>query len=263
LASLLEKELLEKKLPAEVSPTAEALPFPSRSGRGIRIAVIDSGVNARHPHITGLAGGLSVLPSGIEEGSYTDMLGHGTAVMAAIQEKAPEAQYFAVRVFHSSLRTSTECLLKAIEWAIEQRMDVVNLSLGTRNPDHVARFEAVIASAAKNNVLLVAAREAESELCFPGSLPGVFGVTLDWETPRNRYRCDETSAGLVYVASGYPRSLPGLPPERNLHGISFAVANMTGFIARACEESAEAGESRSFQTLSQVLRENASTSPAR
>jgi subtilisin family serine protease len=243
-------------------PLAPELPFPLRSGFGARIAVVDSGVNARHPHIVSLAGGISVLPGGIEEGSCTDALGHGTAVMAAIQEKAPQAQYFAVKIFHSGLRTSTECLLKAIEWAIEQRMDVVNLSLGTRNLTHVARFEKVVASAAKNGVLLVAARDAESQPCLPGSLPGVFGVGLDWETPRNLYRCEETPGGVVYVTSGYPRSLPGLPRERNLHGISFAVANMTGFVARAWEENAASGAPRSFGSLSQVLRANASTSPA-
>jgi subtilisin family serine protease len=237
------------------------LPFPLRSGRGVRIAVIDSGVNARHPHIVSLAGGISVSPGVIEEGSCTDVLGHGTAVMAAIQEKAPQAQCFAVKVFHSGLRTSTECLLTAIEWAIEQRMDVVNLSLGTRNLDHAARFETVIASAAKNRVWLVAARDAESQPCLPGSLPGVFGVALDWETPRNLYRCEDTPGGAVYFTSGYPRSLPGLPRERNLHGISFAVANMTGFVARAWEESEAAGAPRSFENLSQVLRVNASTSP--
>src|SRR5580658_2855996 len=243
-------------------PLAPELPFPLRSGRGARIAVIDSGVNARHPHIASLAGGISVLPGGIVEGSCTDMLGHGTAVMAAIQEKAPQAQYFAVKVFHSGLRTSTECLLMAIEWAIAQRMDVVNLSLGTRNLTHVARFERVVAKAAKNGVLLVAARDAESQPCLPGSLPGVFGVGLDWETPRNLYRCEDTPGGVVYFTSGYPRSLPGLPRERNLHGISFAVANMTGFVARAWEESAATGASRSFENLSQVMRSHASTSPA-
>jgi subtilisin family serine protease len=210
-----------------------------------------------------VAGGISVSPGGIEEGSCSDVLGHGTAVMAAIQEKAPHAQYFAVKVFHSSLRTSTECLLTAIEWAIEQRMDVVNLSLGTRKLDHTARFETVIASAAKNGVLLVAAREAESQPCLPGSLPGVFGVGLDWETPRNLYRCEDTPGGAVYFTSGYPRSLPGLPRERNLHGISFAVANMTGFIARACEESAAAGIPRSFGNLGRLLRASAPISPAR
>src|SRR5262249_49483345 len=156
-------------LPPQLETPEESpeLPFPLRSGRGVRIAVIDSGVNARHPHILNLAGGISILPSGIEEGACIDMLGHGTAVMAAIQEKAPQAEYFAVKVFHSALRTSVECLLAAIEWAIEQRMDVVNLSLGTRNLDHAARFEPVISKAVKNGVLLVAAYETESQPCLP------------------------------------------------------------------------------------------------
>jgi hypothetical protein len=37
----------------------------------------------------------------------------------------------------------------------------------------------------------------------------------------------------VFRASGYPRPIPGVPADRNLHGISFAVANVTGFVARA------------------------------
>ena len=41
--------------------------------------------------------------------------------------------------------------------------------------------------------------------------------------------------GSVFVASAYPRDIPGVPRERNLNGISFAVANMTGFVARAKE----------------------------
>jgi subtilisin family serine protease len=245
------------------SPLPSGFEEHSLSGRGVRIAVIDSGVNATHPHIVGVAGGLSVRPGGeIEEGVYTDVLGHGTAVMAAIQEKAPEAQYFAVKVFHSSLRTTTDCLLTAIEWAIDERMHVVNLSLGSRNPEHLARFEAVIAKAAQHSVFLVAARDDVGQSCLPGSLPGVFGVRLDLETPRDRYRVEEASGGTVYVASGYPRSLPGVPRERNLHGISFAVANMTGFVARASEACQAAGQPRSFETLSQALRAEASASPA-
>ena len=73
---------------------------------------------------------------------------------------------------------------------------------------------------------------------------------------------EEASGGTVYVASGYPRSLPGVPRERNLHGISFAVANMTGFVARVSEACQAAGQPRSFETLSQALRAEASASPA-
>ena len=213
---------------------APPVPFAGKSGRGVRVAVIDSGVNAAHPHIKGLAGGITIGDEA-SPNTYIDLLGHGTAVMAAIQEKAPDADYFAVRVFRSSLRTHVDFLLQAIEWSIENGMHVVNLSLGTANAEHRARFEPMIARAARHGVLLVSAREADSRRALPGALPGVIAVGLDWDCPRWSYRYCRSERGLELYASGYPRSLPGVAKERNLHGISFAVANMTGFVVRACE----------------------------
>jgi subtilisin family serine protease len=217
------------------SPEVEpALPFPDATGRGLRVAVIDSGVNPRHPHISGVAGGVSILsPDQIEEDSFLDLLGHGTAVMAAVQEKAPEAEYFAVKLFHTALRTTAPLVIAAIEWAIAKRMDVVNLSLGTPNFACESQFREVVESAAARGTILVSAREANGQACLPGSLPGVIGVNLDWDCPRTRYRYVQAESGAFYYASGYPRALPGMPRERNLNGISFAVANMTGFILRA------------------------------
>jgi len=202
------------------------------SGRGVRVAVIDSGVNPRHPHIAGVAGGVSIGPSGaVVEGDYLDALGHGTAVMAAIQEKAADAEYFAVKVFHDSLRTSARSLMRALEWAIEQRMDVVNLSLGTRNSNHADLFRPLVKLAVQDGIALVSAREADGEPHYPGCLQGVFGVALDPSCERSAWRAEPSA----FFASGYPRSAPGISRERNLQGISFAVANMSGFIAQARE----------------------------
>ncbi len=203
--------------------------FPGRTGRGVRLAVIDSGVHVSHPHIHHVSGGVTIGEQ-VVENSYVDTLGHGTAVMAAIQEKAPDAEYFAVRVFHSVLRTKIEFLLQAIEWCVGHHIDIVNLSLGTSNPVHEERFRPLISRATERGMILVSARDA-----LPGSLPGVIGVGLDWDWPRESYSCKETSSGLELHASGYPRSAPGIPRERNLSGASFAVANMSGFVARAYE----------------------------
>jgi hypothetical protein len=180
----------------------------------LRIAVIDSGVNPSHPHISRVDGGFP-------ENDFLDRLGHGTAVMAAIQEKAPEAEYFAVRVFDRELRTNIDALIAAIEWSIDHKMDIVNLSLGTSNPAHAEKFAPWIARA-----IIVSAAGV-----YPGELPGVIRVSPDPNCPRDQYR----SEGETFCASGYPRPMPGVPPERNLNGVSFAVANMTGFVARACE----------------------------
>jgi subtilisin family serine protease len=185
----------------------------------MRIAVIDSGVNPRHPHITSLAGGVSIG----REGSFLDTLGHGTAVMAAIQEKAPDAEYFAVKLFHDELRATTDELLQAIQWTIDNGMDVVNLSLGTRNGKRASEFEKLIVNGTK----LVAAKETDGALCYPGCLPGVLAVGLDWEVDRDSYVVRDGT----YYTSGYPRPIPGMPLQQNLNGISFAVANITGLIA--------------------------------
>jgi subtilisin family serine protease len=223
---------------------------PLPEGRGVRVAVIDSGVHARHPHISGVAGGVSIGPDGAgERDSFVDRLGHGTAVMAAIQEKAPQAEYFAVQVFHNSLRASARVLLRAIEWSIEQRMDIVNLSLGTSNAGYAEQFSEMVERALAAGVFLVSARKIDGLPSLPGCLPGVMGVSLDEECDRNRYRVRNTESGIVFLASGYPRPAPGIPKERNLQGISFAVANMSGFAARALEGM----EERSVDALRRAL----------
>ncbi len=227
-------------------------PFAGYTGKGVRVAVIDSGVHAAHPHIGGVAGGVTIGATSDEVG-YTDVIGHGTAVMAAIKEKAPEAEYFAVRVFYSSLRTTVDLLLRGIEWCIANRMDVINLSLGTTNPAHRERFAPVLARALESGPILVAARDADGTPALPGSMPGIVGVDLDWDCPRETYYCKPVDEGVALAASGYPRSLPGVPRAKNLHGISFAVANATGFVVRACE----ALECRSYENVRAALISNA------
>jgi subtilisin family serine protease len=222
------------EVPGNVPP-----PFPGASGRGVRIAVIDSGVNPRHAHIGKVVGGIAIAMDGqIQDAGddiYLDRLGHGTAVMAAIQDKAPEAEYFAVKVFHEGLKTTSSALVHAIGWCIDQRMDVVNLSLGSVNAAHADAFTEIAAEAVQSGILLVAAREANGQSCYPGCLPTVLSVGLDWDCPRTSYRPEARGEEVVFFASGYPRPVPGVPPTRNLYGISFAVANMSSFIVRACE----------------------------
>ncbi len=189
----------------------------------MRVAVIDSGVNPRHPHIVSVAGGVSIAPDGAQvPGSFLDRLGHGTAVMAAIQEKAPDAEYFAIQIFHDALRTSSRSLLAAMEWALDHEMDVINLSLGTRNPAHAALFKPAVDRAAAAGAALVSAYD-----CYPGCMKGVLSVNLDEDCDRDSWYIEDG----VYFAAGYPRSAPGIPRERNLQGISFAVANISGFFA--------------------------------
>lgn len=197
-----------------------------------RVAVIDSGIHAAHPHIGGVAGGVAISRDGTAGSDFVDRIGHGTAVAAVIREKAPEAQLFAVKVFDRKLSTDAQTLVRAIEWCVEHHMRWINLSLGTANAAHTAILQRAVDDAVAGGAAIVSAYEHEGIRWLPGSLPGATPVLLDWDCPRQECRVAELPDGRpMYRASGYPRPIPGVPPDRNLKGISFAVANVTGWLA--------------------------------
>ncbi len=217
-------------------------PFAGRTGKGVSVAVIDSGVHAEHPHVGGVADGVYIAPDGTEEDDFTDRLGHGTAVAAAIKEKAPDAEIYAVRVFGKTLSTTTSALIRAVEWAAGRGIALINLSLGTEKAEHREAMAAAVAAARESGSLIVSPAEHERSLWFPGCLPDVAGVELDWECGREELRFESAGRGggeggrqLRFRASGYPRPIQGVSPELNLKGVSFAAANVTGFLARAIE----------------------------
>jgi subtilisin family serine protease len=224
-----------------LSGTLRVDDFRPATGLGLRIVVVDSGVHASHPHVGGVAGGVGVSPSGGLGDEFVDRLGHGTAVTAAIREKAPGADILVARVFERRLDTTVEALVAAIRWAIASRADLVNLSLGTANPRHADLLDVVTREALDAGVWVVAAGEQDGVRWLPGSLQGTVSVTLDWTLPRESCVIVPRPSGLPAVrASGFPRPIPGMAPERNLKGLSFAVANATGLLALALERQRQA-----------------------
>ncbi len=193
-----------------------------------RIAILDSGVNPNHPHAGNIVGGVEVRPEGLFDNTI-DLLGHGTAVAGAIHEKAPAAEIFVVRIFHRALSATILQLAAGLEWALNQRVDFINLSLGTVNGGHRERLEPMVERASLQGCRIVSARHIGGVPAYPGCMPTVLGVEADPHIARDMvlFRDD------IAIASPYPRPIPGVPPERNLSGISFAVANVTGYLA-AC-----------------------------
>ena len=80
----------------------------------VTVAIVDSGVHTPHPHLPEVAGGIALLPDGSASDDFVDRLGHGTATAAAIHEKAPDAELFAVKVFERELATTVSTLVRAI-----------------------------------------------------------------------------------------------------------------------------------------------------
>jgi hypothetical protein len=222
----------------------------------VRIAVVDSGVQPGHPHVLHgqLAAGVAIDAEGLVAGGVAadeDGLGHGTAVTAAIQERAPGAVIVPVRIFGSALRATPLALAGAIDWSVDQGVAIINLSLGSTNAAHQALLGRAVERAVRAGVAVVAARTAQGCACLPGSLPGVLGVELDWDCPRTglRWLGGEVRA---FAAAGYPRPIPGVPQARNLHGISFAVAAASGLAA--CHWPGAAPESGRVDALVAALR---------
>ena len=223
------------------------------TARGVRVAVVDSGVHALHPHVGGVEQGVAIRGDGSLDGDFVDRLGHGTAVAAAIREKAPAAALLAVKVFWNALATDITSLVRGIDEASSRGATVINLSLGTKNGAHRRLLEAAVERARDHGALIVAALDEGGVPWLPGSLDGVVAVRLDWSCPRDGYRVAGSESRRVIVASGYPRDIPNVPRERNLKGISFAVANASGFVARAMEAVPGAGASEILEALTSGL----------
>jgi hypothetical protein len=105
-----------------------------------------------------------------------------------IREKAPDAEIYMVKVFHDSLATRIESLIHALDWSARNGIQIVNLSLGTDNPQHEVLLRAAVDRLVGQGIKLIAAHQDSGVHWLPGSLAGVVPVALDWDCPRNEYR---------------------------------------------------------------------------
>jgi len=208
------------------------------TGRGVRIAIIDSGVNPTHPHVGGVVATVVATEAGVDDADAIDRLGHGTAVVAAIHQLAPDAELIVVKLFDRALAASTQALLKAIDWSARNGAQLVNLSLGVTNAAHTVALQDAVTRAVEHGAVIVSPRAHKGVAWLPGSLAGALAVEVDWACPRDAYGVQPRTVDdrAVFLASGFAREIPGVPPERNLKGVSFAAANFSGHAARAAQD---------------------------
>ena len=150
-----------------------------RTGRGVRVAVIDSGVHAAHPHVQGVAGGIGVDARGAAHDDYVDRLGHGTAVAAVHPREGAGrrdlcGQGVRSRAAHDRRRAGR----RRCDWARAHEARVVNLSLGTANPAHedCARRRSA-RGACDRACVVVAAAPQDGTRWLPGGFPASMAVS--------------------------------------------------------------------------------------
>ncbi|MEA2499262.1 MAG: hypothetical protein QOH26_1667 [Actinomycetota bacterium] len=152
------------------------------TGAGVKVAVIDSGVDASHPAVGEVEGAVSLAwDDDLEEVVYTegpheDFFGHGTACAAIIKSLAPDAQIYSIRVLGAKLTGKGVVFVAGLRWAIENGMNVVNLSLSTGKRDYFDVFHELADLAYFKNVMLVSAINNVPNPSYPSEYAAVFSV---------------------------------------------------------------------------------------
>ena len=149
-------------------------------GSGVRIAVVDNGVDRSHPLFVDLPDSMShdfvdkdSDPSEVEGVMY----GHGTFVAGLVRLAAPGSELLVIRAFDSTGTSNTFMAAQAINWAINRDADVINLSFGTMSDSPIlgqACQRAIDAGVA----LVAAAGNAGliDQPVYPAAYPGVIAV---------------------------------------------------------------------------------------
>ncbi len=150
------------------------------SGAGVKVAVIDSGVDASHPAVGSVEGYLSVSQDGEElaydEQPHEDVFGHGTACAGIIRTLAPDCELYSVRVLGPGLKGRGTVFAGGLRWAIENGMQVCNLSLGSTKRDLFGVFHELTDLAYFQGVMLVTAANNMPVTSFPSLYASVFSV---------------------------------------------------------------------------------------
>ncbi len=157
------------------------------TGRGVRVGLVDTGVDADHPHLV-VAGGRNCVTgenpadhgsNGHEHGTHVaGIVGGRGRPPAGCRGVAPGVELMSYRVFgHGRAEATNFAIAKAIDTAVGDGCDVVNLSLGGGPADAVVR--AAVEEAQEAGVIVVAAagNDGRGPVAFPADLPDVVAVS--------------------------------------------------------------------------------------
>jgi subtilisin len=174
----IERIRLESEWPERVT---RSWAIDGATGRGVRVCILDSGVDATHPLVGELESAVvisigeddEVVAQPDDEG---DVSGHGTACAGIVRQLAPESSISSVRVLGTSFTGSGAVLLGGLRYAIEQGFDVINMSLSTtKKPFATVLHELADAAYFKRTVLVASAHNMPVE-SYPWRFSSVISV---------------------------------------------------------------------------------------
>ncbi len=151
------------------------------TGAGVRVCVLDSGVEAGHSLVGDVQQSVAISLEGgdviVEEHDTAgDLCGHGTACAGVIRSLAPECELASVRVLGAGFTGSGTVLLEGLRWAIEQDFDVINMSLSTTKQKFATLLHELADSAYFRRTMLVASAHNMPVESYPWRFSSVISV---------------------------------------------------------------------------------------
>jgi len=215
------------------------LPVPSdwsdSRGENVRVAVLDSGIDASHVAVGGVSGYVSVeVASDVASVStlpHADAFGHGTACAGIIRALAPACELYSIKVLGAALSGRVAGLAAGLRWAIDNGMHVCNLSLGTTRRERHAELHELVDLAYSRNVMLVTAANNAPVPSYPASCGSVIAVAAHQHDdpyrisyiaqPAAEFGARGTDVPVAWLQGGW----------RTLSGNSYAAPHVTGLVA--------------------------------
>jgi subtilisin len=150
------------------------------TGRGVRVCVVDSGIEADHPNVGRVDGSWVVVKDDtgihVEETEAGDACGHGTACASIVRRVAPDCELYSVRVLGEGFSGTGDILLEGLRWAVRQGFDVINLSLSTTRTRFTEELRALADEAYFNRTVIVASAHNTPVESFPWRFASVISV---------------------------------------------------------------------------------------
>lgn len=207
-------------------------------GQGVRVAIIDTGVDQDHPWVGGklvASYGVRMFEDGradIEPCAPMDVCGHGTAAAGQVRRVAPGAELISIRVLSETREGSSEALVSALQWVAQQRVDIVNMSLSTLRLALALRIGHAVDDLYAKHVPCICAKGYQQDgRDYPTSFGASIGVTYDDLEPAElRYRQNDM---VEFVAHGVDSIVAWQHgATRKVTGSSYATPLVSGLAAR-------------------------------
>ncbi len=151
------------------------------TGAGVRVCIVDSGVEADHPQVGGVARAVAIEVDDdgavkVLEDAEGDLCGHGTACAGVIRSIAPDCELHSVRVLGAGFTGSGPVLLAGLHWALKEGYDVVNMSLSTTKSQFASTLHDLADSAYFKRSLIVASAHNMPVASYPWRFSSVISV---------------------------------------------------------------------------------------